>query len=191
MIRDLGRGIATRNPVWIMPLALPIVLFASGSWDMTILFAVAVPIMLIVTHLVALPFERWLPPDLEIVAMLVTGGVVITLAEQVLYMLGIVLATRPLLLFRAVSVSGVMLWPALIGTRAEPASRRLNRVLRLSLGFALGLILLAALRVPFVLGGFVPAGSVAGGLLLLAFGRVVINHFTVRRERIQREARER
>ncbi|TVR67448.1 MAG: hypothetical protein EA427_13755 [Spirochaetaceae bacterium] len=181
---DIGRGITARNPVWVVPLALPIALFASTTWEMALLFSIGVSVTVIVTHILAIPVERWLPPDLAIVAMLITGGVVITLAERVLYVSGIVPAARPLFLFRAISVSGVMLWPALIGSRTEPVTRRLNRVIGLVLGFVLGLLGLTLLRTSLIAYGFIPAGSLPFGLVVLALGRMAANRFMeVSRER--------
>ena len=183
MIREIGRGITERNPVWVVPLALPIVLFASSTWEMTVFFALAVPTAVFITHLVAIPLERWLPPDLMLLAMLLAGGVVVTLAERVLYASGIVLPTRPLLLFRAITVSGVMLWPMLVGSRHEPVSQRLNRVAGLVIGFVLGLILLALVRTSLVTAGFAPAGSLPFALIVLALGRIAVNQVMIGREK--------
>lgn len=187
MIRDIGRGITARNPVWVVPLALPIALFASTSWEMTLLFSVGVSVTVLSTHLLAIPVERWLPPDLAVVAMLLAGGVVITLTERVLYVFGVVPAARPLFLFRAITVSGVMLWPALIGNRGEPAARRMNRVVGLIFGFVTGLVLLTLVRTSLLRYGFIPAASLPFGLIVLAVGRMLANQFVIRRERAGEE----
>lgn len=189
MSGNLERGITARNPVWVVPLGLPAALFATQSWDMTILFAVSVIVVVIITHLVSMPIERWLPPDLGIVAMLITGGVVITIAELVLGATGIVLTGRALYLYRAITVSGVMLWPALIGKRDEPFSHRMNRVTGLALGFGLGVALLAIIRVPLVLSGVRPAHSLSFALFVLALGRILVNLVVMRRERSRKEER--
>lgn len=190
MIRDIGRGVLGRNPVWVTPLALPVVLFASTSWDTAILFAVALPVVVMVAHLVAIPVERWLAPDLAIVAILVAGGISVTFAEWVTYALGIVPAYRSILLFRAISVSGIMLWPIFAGFRGEAASLRLHRVAGLVLGFALGLVLLTLIRTSLISVGFIQAGSLPFGLFLLALGRILVNASVVLTNQRSRRGRE-
>ncbi len=182
MIREIGRGITVRNPVWVVPLALPIVLFASTTWEMTLLFSVAVPLVVILTHAVSYPLERWFPPDLSFMVTLLTAGIVVTLAERVLYAFGIVLPGRPLYIFRAIAVSGVMLWPAFIGTRDEPFLRRIYRVTGLAFGFMLGLLVLAIVRTLLISRGFTPAGAVSFAFLVLALGRMAVNQVVILRE---------
>ncbi|POR05443.1 hypothetical protein AU468_00785 [Alkalispirochaeta sphaeroplastigenens] len=181
MNRDIVRGIAEGNPLWVTPLALPIALFASQSWYMTALFALAVPLLVVLTHALAAFLERWFPPDYSFLVVLLTGGTLISLTELGLALAGIVLPTRGLYLFRSIAVSGVMLWPVREGRRREEsATERISRATGLAVGFLLGLVILSVMRIPVIQGGFKPAHSVAFGLFLLALGRIVVNKVSVR-----------
>ncbi|SIP89189.1 Rnf-Nqr subunit, membrane protein [Alkalispirochaeta americana] len=181
MNRDIIKGVAEGNPLWVTPLALPLALFASQSWYMTAIFALAVPLLLVLTHAIAALLERWFPPDYSLLVVLLVGGALISLTELGLAFAGIILPTRALYLFRSIAVSGVMLWPVREGCRrGESYADRICRITGLALGFLVGLVILSVIRIPIIQGGFKPANSVAFGLFLLALGRIVVNKVSVR-----------
>lgn len=174
----LLQGMTERNPVWMVPLALPLALHASQSMELSIALGVAVSLSLFLGGGAAILLEQKVAPDLMIVVLVMAVAAGLTVAELTLDALGVPLTLLSRLLLRATAVSGLVVHPGALGRRRGPVTTRLVRLAGLVCGFFAGLLLLTAgryllevLRVPV-------ASSVAAGFFLLAVGRMVINSFS-------------
>jgi hypothetical protein len=165
----------TRNPVWMVPLALPFVLFASQTYDEAVLFSITVLIAIPTVHGISFFVERWIPRHLRVIAVLLTAAVVMTIAEIVLVRIGYAPSQRTRYLLQALTVAGITVWPAFSSPAAESFRHRIGVAGGLALGFVLGFVPLAALRIALSRGGYVYADSVAVGFFLLALGRIAIS----------------
>lgn len=171
---EIGRYLLSRNPVWGVPLALPVVFFAGQSVERAILFGSLVVGVLIVTQTLSYFAESMLPRMLRIIPALIIAGGIVTIAEVVLYRMGISPGHRMLLMMRGVSVSGIVMWPTLRARRGERFMDRMQVVFGLVLGFVGGFAIFTAIRVALSSSGVGIADSVAFGFFLLALGRIVI-----------------
>lgn len=165
--------IATRNPVWVAPLALPIVLFGSQSIERAVAFAIIVAVTIPAVHLISFFAEAWLPRMLRIVPVLIIAAGVVTIVEAFALRAGVVQSDRFLLMLRATSVSGLVIAPTV---RARPGERFIDRmqiVLGLTVGFVVGFAAFTAIRVGIVAAGYGIGQSVAAGFLILAAGKMV------------------
>ena len=93
-MKQVGRYIISKNPVWTVPLALPIVLFASQSPEWAVLFGISVAIVVPTVHLISYFVESSLPRMLRIIPVLVIAGTVVTIVELFAIRIG-VLIVRP------------------------------------------------------------------------------------------------
>jgi len=171
---EFGRYVLSRNPVWGVPLALPIVFFAGQSLERAILFGALLVGVFIATQMLSFFAESVLPRMLRIVPALIIAGAVVTIAEVVLYRIGVSPGHRTLLMMRGIAVSGIMMWPTLRSPRGERFVDRMQVVFGLTAGFLGGFALFTAIRVTLSRAGFGIADSVAFGFFLLALGRIVI-----------------
>ncbi len=164
-----------RNPVWIVPLALPIVIYGSQTLRRALLFAVIIAIVVPLTHILWALIERSFPRALRLVPLLVIAALLLTIVEVILNLSGIYVSPRSLVLIRSLSVSGLLLYPAMISARDDLVSSHLRRVAGITIGFLAGFLLFALMRSLFslALGSF--PSTIAGGFFILAFGRIVIN----------------
>ncbi|MCG8479952.1 MAG: hypothetical protein MI724_12710 [Spirochaetales bacterium] len=174
-MKRFGRQLLSRNPVWVVPLALPIALFASQTVELAGLFAVLVLVVVPVTHGIAYFVEAWLPRYLRLVAVLIVSSTVLAVAEMVLHLVGWGIAGRSLYMMRAITVSGLVVWPTAAAPRDERFTDRLAVSFGLAVGFVIGFVPLAATRILFIRAGYRPADSVFMGFLLLAVGKIIIN----------------
>ncbi len=177
------RGITERNPIWMIPLALPLALHASQGTELAVVFSIAVSVVILVSVAVTAGIERWVPQDYVLVTLVVVAATVVTVVELVLGVLGVPLSRLSTYLLRSVAVCGLLVHPGAIGRRREPFTPRMVRVMGLALGFVLGLALLTAGRQLLRAAGVSTYQSVAVGLFLLALGRIVINAIRVSRGR--------
>lgn len=169
------RHAVTRNALWVTPLALPAALLASTTVELALLFGVVIAVTVPLAHLVSWPIERWLPRYVRLVVILVIASVIITLAETVIRAGGYQLAQRPLYVLRALTVSGLVVYPSIASPLGQRFSRRMAIVAGTVVGFLGGFFVFAALRIAVIAFGFVPGDSLAFGFLLLALGRIAIN----------------
>jgi hypothetical protein len=140
-----------------------------------VLFGAIVMVTVPVVHGISFFVEGQLPRHLRIVPLLVIAATVITLVELVLQRIGEPLPDRTRLLLRAVTVTGIMIWPTVASRAGETYRSRMAVATGLAVGFVVGFAPLAALRIALSRSGYVLADSVAIGFLLLAIGRAAIN----------------
>jgi Na+-translocating ferredoxin:NAD+ oxidoreductase RnfA subunit len=174
-VKQFSRQVLSRNPVWMVPLALPIVLYASQSVRTAILFGAVVVVTVPIVHGLSYFAERRLPRYLRIVPLLVIAATVLTLTELLLERIGEPLPDRTRLLLRAVTVTGIMIWPTVASRAGETLRSRVAVATGLAVGFVVGFAPLAAVRIALSRSGYILADSVAIGFLMLAIGRGVIN----------------
>ncbi|MCG8477869.1 MAG: hypothetical protein MI724_02150 [Spirochaetales bacterium] len=174
-MKRFGPQLLSRNPVWVAPLALPIALFASQTVELAALFAILVLVVVPLTHGISYFVEAWLPRYLRLVAVLIVASTVLAVAETVLRLGGWGIAGRSLYMMRAITVSGLVVWPTSVAPRDERFTDRLAVSCGLAVGFVIGFVPLAATRILFIGAGYRPADSVFMGFLLLAVGNIVIN----------------
>ncbi|MDA3949094.1 MAG: hypothetical protein PF508_07685 [Spirochaeta sp.] len=172
-MKQVGRYIVSKNPVWTVPLALPIVLFASQSPEWAVLFGVTVALVVPFVHVLSYFMESHLPRMLRIIPVLVIAGTVVTIVELFAIRAGVVPSDRMLLMLRAVSVSGIVIWPTIRAPRRERFVDRMQVVLGLTIGFVLGFALFSLIRFGIGQAGIGLANSVAMGFFLLAVGRMI------------------
>ncbi|MFO8042501.1 MAG: Rnf-Nqr domain containing protein [Alkalispirochaeta sp.] len=170
-----ARHMTTRNPVWMVPLALPFVLYASQSYDVAVLFSIAVVVIVPTVHAISFFAERWLPRHLRIIPVLLTAAVAVTVAEILLARLGQAASGRTGYMVQALAVAGITVWPAFSSPPGESFRHRLGVAGGLAAGFVLGFAPLAAVRIVLSRAGYMYADSVAVGFLLLALGRMGIS----------------
>ncbi|MFW5694139.1 MAG: Rnf-Nqr domain containing protein [Alkalispirochaeta sp.] len=169
-----ARHITTRNPVWMVPLALPFALYAGQAYDLALVFVVTVLITVPTVHGISFFVERWLPRHLRAIPVLLTGAVAVTIAEMVLIRVGFVPSARTRYLVQALAVAGITVWPTFASPAGESFRHRMAVAGGLAVGFVVGFVPLAALRIALSRGGYRYADSVAVGFLLLAVGRMLI-----------------
>ncbi len=172
-----SRHITTRNPVWMVPLALPFVLYAGQAYDLALLFAITVAITVPTIHGISFFVERRLPRHLRVVSVLLTGAVVVTIAEMVLVRLGQTPSDRTRYLIQALAVAGISVWPTFSSPAGESFPHRIAVAGGLAVGFVVGFAPLAAIRIALSRSGYHYADSVAVGFLLLAVGRMLISTY--------------
>lgn len=172
-----SRHMTTRNPVWMVPLALPFVLYASQSYDVAVLFSIMVVIIVPIVHGISFFAERWLPRHLRVIPVLLTAAVAVTLAEIVFVRLGQTFSGRTSYLVQALAVAGITVWPAFSSPPGESFRHRIGVAGGLAAGFVLGFVPLAAVRITLSRAGYIYADSVAVGFLLLAVGRMSISAY--------------
>lgn len=173
-MKKLLRHIGVRNPVWIVPLAIPIVLHGTQSFDRAILFSVVIAIVVPVTHALSFFVERSFPRSLTFLPLLTIAAVVLTLVEVVIGVSGIAAGPRTTALIRSLAVSGLLLYPTFSGTPSERFYDRMQRVGSVTIAFLLGFALFYAVRMvaSIVFGSL--AFTVAGGFFVLALGRMTV-----------------
>jgi Na+-translocating ferredoxin:NAD+ oxidoreductase RnfE subunit len=174
-VKQFSRQVLSRNPVWMVPLALPIVLYASQSVRTALLFGAVIVVTVPVVHGISFFAERRLPRHLRIIPLLVISATILTLVELLLQRIGEPLPDRTRLLLRAVSVAGIMIWPTVASRAGETFRSRVAVAMGLAVGFLVGFAPLAAVRIALSRSGYVLADSVAIGFLMLAVGRAAIN----------------
>lgn len=169
--------LGVRNPVWIVPLALPIVLYGTQTGDRALLFGVVITLVVPMAHALSYPLERVFPRSLHLIPLLTIAAVLVTLAELVIDLSGIVAGPRTILFMRSLVVSGLLLYPGTIRRGGRPARGFPDRMLRVGatttaflLGFSLFFVIRSILSVPFATFG----DTVAGGFLILAAGRIAV-----------------
>lgn len=166
--------ITERNPVWVVPLALPIVLYAGQSLERALLFAGIVTVVLPSVHVISYFAESLLPRTLRIIPVLAVAGTVVTIVELFVLRAGVPATDRLVLIMRATSVSGIVIWPTIRAQEGERFVDRLEIVVGLLLGFLLGFTVFTAIRLVARNAGFGLANSVAFGFFILAIGRMGI-----------------
>ena len=169
------RQLVTRNPVWVVPLALPVTLFASQTTELAALFVILILIAVPVTHGISYFVEAWLPRYLRLVAVLIVASTVVSITEMILFLSGWGVTGRSLYMMRAITVSGLVVWPTSASPRGERFTDRLAVAFGLAVGFVIGFAPLAAARILLIRAGYRPADSVFMGFLLLAVGKIIIN----------------
>jgi len=170
--------LGVRNPVWIIPLAMPIVLYGTQTGDRALLFGVVVALVIPITHALSWPLERVFPRSLHLVPLLTIAAVLVTMAELVIDLSGVFAGPRTIVLLRSLVVSGLLLYPGSVGPGAVRNERFSERMLRIGattaaflVGFALFFVIRRVAAVPF--GTF--SDTVAGGFLILAIGRMTVS----------------
>lgn len=167
--------VGARNPVWIVPLALPIAIFASANLDRAILFAWFLPAAVVVAHGASAPIERLLPRRFRFPLFVMVSAAVVTIGELLLARFGALPEGIDLVMLRATTVSGAMTWPALSPLPHDLWQDRLTRGIGVSLGFVLGLAVLTTVRLIIAATGLQTGQSVAIPFLILAVGRIGID----------------
>lgn len=175
--------VGPRNPVWIVPLSLPIALFASASVEWALLFGWFVPAAVVVSHAAGATVERWIPRRLRLPGFMLLAAIIVTLLELLVQRSGARLESLSLLMVRATTVSGVMVWPALVAGPRELWRERMTRAVGVSLGFVVGLTVLALVRRAAGALGIGGGDTVALGFLVLALGRIGLTALRGRRRR--------
>lgn len=171
------RHVTSRNPVWIVPLALPIVLYASTSVERAVLFAAAVVVTVPLSHAVSFFVERWLPRYLRMVPLLVVAAVVVTVFELLVLSFGYPLSDRSRYLLQALTVTGITVWPTGAAPLDESWPERLSVATGLAAGFLVGFVPIAAVRIVLSRVGYGYADALFVGFLLLAIGRAALNAY--------------
>lgn len=165
----------SRNPVWMVPLALPIVLYASQSLDLAITFGIAVALVVPAVHSVSFFAERALPREVRLLPVLVLTATLITVWEMLILRFGVELTGRSAFMLEGITVSALVLSPTVAAPERESYAHRMKRAAGLSVGFLLGFVPVVVLRVLLGLSGYQYANSLFVGFLLLAVGRIAIN----------------
>ncbi|HKK48625.1 MAG TPA: Rnf-Nqr domain containing protein [Alkalispirochaeta sp.] len=172
-----SRHMTTRNPVWMIPLALPFVLYAGQAYDLALLFSVTVAITVPTIHGISFFVERWLPRHLRAISVLVIGAVVVTIVEMVLVRMDQAPSDRTRYMVQALAVAGITVWPTFSSPAGESFRHRMAVAGGLAVGFVVGFVPLAAIRIALSRSGYHYADSVAVGFLLLAVGRMLISTY--------------
>ena len=178
------RQLTSRNPVWMVPLALPLVLFASRSIRTAILFSVVVIAVVPLVHSISYFLERQLPRYLRLVSLLIVAATVMTVVELVLVAMGQALTEGTASLLQAMTVMGIMIWPTIGSPLNETFQYRMSIAAGLAVGFVLGFVPLVLVRYLLFSAGYRWADALFVGFLLLTIGRVAVN--VVRRSRRER-----
>ena len=176
-MKGSGRQVLFRNPVWGVPLALPVALFASQTAVLAGLFTILVLVVVPISHAISYFVEAWLPRYLRLFAVLIVTSAVLTVAEMVLNLAGWEIVGRPLYMMRALTVSGLVIWPTMAAARGERFTERLTVAFGLVGGFVIGFLPLATARILLIRAGYRPADSVFMGFLLLAVGKIIVNMY--------------
>lgn len=182
-MNPVGLHLGPRNPVWVVPLALPLAIFASGELNRALLFVWLLPAAVVLAHAIAAVVEPWVPRRLRIAVMAIVAAAVVTVAEVILRRTQIGSTSETLLMVRLIAVSGAMVWPALAAHSDEGWRVRFLRAVGVAVGFAVGLTILTAARLSLAAIGLQPGDSVAVGFLVLAAGRIVVFMIRDRRRR--------
>lgn len=173
-----------RNPVWMIPVALPFAVYASSSLSALALFSVLFVTVLPAAEALAALVEPSLPRSTRRFAPLMIAAVLVTVVEIVLVRVGGGMDLRTLLFLRALPVCTTTLSSLpRRETGPVPIGPRVVHTFAGALGIALGTIALAAVRLPLAALGVDLLISASGAFLVLAAGRSVINVATIRRER--------
>lgn len=174
------RNLWTRNPVAVVPLALPIVLYGTQRVDTALLFGIGVPIVTLLVHALSWSAERILPRHARIVPVLMIAAAIVTLLELVVALFVGPVPVRSTYMVRAMVVSGMITWPTVASPRGERFADRMATVAGLGAGFLLGFVPLAMVRVGLNRAGFTLSDSLAIGFLLMAAVRIGMNIFRAR-----------
>lgn len=164
--------ITERNPVWVVPLALPFVLYAGQSLERALLFAGIITVVLPSVHVISYFAESLLPRTLRIIPVLVIAGTVVTIVQLFVVQSGVPATDRLVLIIRATSVSGIVIWPTIRAPESERFLDRLETVIGLLIGFIVGFAVFTAIRLAARTAGIDLANSVAFGFFILAIGRM-------------------
>lgn len=169
--------LGVRNPVWIVPLAIPIVLYGTQTADRAVLFGLVVAIVVPLSHAISYFLERVFPRSLYLLPLLTVAAVLVTLVELVINISVISAGPRTIALIRSLVVSGLLLYPATNGSAGVMGERfreRMTRVGSITLAFVVGFAAFYLLRAlsSTIVRSF--ADTVAGGFLILAAGRMTI-----------------
>jgi Na+-translocating ferredoxin:NAD+ oxidoreductase RnfE subunit len=175
------RHIVARNPVWMVPLGLPFVLYGGQSWTLAALFAGAVLLVVPLAHALSFFIERQLPHHARLLPVLLAAATCITVLQLILSASGIVLSDRQDLMVEALTVSGLVVWPTIAAPTDETFSQRMAVAVGIAVGFVAGFVPLATVRLLAAAGGYQLAVSAFGGFVLLAVGRMVISGLRRRR----------
>ena len=173
------RHVTSRNPVWMVPLALPVVLYASQTVYLAVLFTALVAIAVPTVHGVSYFAERWLPRHLRLVSLLLVAAVVVTILERILQSLGDIVPQRTHSMIQALTVTAIMVWPTIAAPVEETFRHRMAVAAGLAAGFVVGFVPLAAVRILLSRGGYLFADTLFVGFLLLAVGRMAINLYRI------------
>ncbi len=181
-MKTISEQVLQRNPVWVMPLALPLVIFGSESFDRALLFVMVLGIGLPVIHMVSFFAEGRLPRMLRIIPVVIVAAAVFSVLEMVFLVPSSQENQRLLLMVRGATVSGIVIVPTIRSRPGERISERMQHVIGLTLGFLLGFALFTIMRlgVQFLVGEAV--SSVAAGFFILALGRIAWNAVHTERE---------
>lgn len=169
--------LGVRNPVWIVPMALPIVLYGTQTGDRAILFGTVIALVMPMTHALSYPLERVFPRSHRLIPLLTIAAILVTIAELVIDVSGVAAGPRTILLLRSLVVSGLLLYPGVAVRNEVTGERFSDRMLRVGsttaaflAGFAVFYVVRSIASVPF--GPL--TDTVAGGFLILAVGRMAI-----------------
>jgi len=174
-VKGITEFVLNRNPVWVVPLALPLVLYGSGSVEQAVLFVMLVGIGVPVIHMVSFFAERWLPRMFRLVPVLIVAGTVFTVFEMVFLVPAEGVSERLLLMVRGASVSGIVIVPTIGSPEDERFIDRMRQVAGLTVGFVLGFVLFTAIRLGFTILVGRELQPVALGFFVLALGRIAWN----------------
>ena len=163
-----------RNPLWVLSLALPILFHASVEIKTTVLFAVAVPILMILVHCISYVIEMMVVSWVRVSIVLLVAAIIITVAELLLQFNGLLKAENTLFIFRSFVVSGLVIWPTIVSVAKETFRVRMKRVLVLSASFCIGLSLFAGIRIVIGSIEFPFMYTVTAGFWLFALCRIVM-----------------
>jgi hypothetical protein len=171
-MKTIAEHVVQRNPVWVMPLALPLVIFGSESPERALLFVMVVGIGLPVIHMVSFYVEGRLPRMLRIVPVVIVAAAVFSVLEMLFLPPVSQESQRLVLMVRGAAVSGIVIVPTIRSRPGERFSERIQHVLGLTIGFILGFALFTVLRLGLVVLVGQAVSPVAAGFFLLALGRI-------------------
>ncbi len=179
------RAMRDHNPVIIVPLMLPMALYGSRSVEGAVLFGIAVPVILLLTAILVLFSERFLPPHATSFALMVVAVIFVTALEWFFAVIEFSITPLGMLLFRATVVSGILVQPGFLGGRREPKTPRFIRISGAILSYSLILLVLTLTRVAFRVLGVQSFGGVAVGFIILAIFRFIFIRAQATNEEVQ------
>lgn len=174
-MKTISEQILNRNPVWVIPLALPLVIFGSESLQRALLFVMILGIGLPVIHMISFFAEGRVPRMIRLIPVMIVAAAVFSALEMIFLVPTAQESQRLLLMVRGAAVSGIVIVPTIRSQPGERFTERMQHVIGLTIGFLLGFVLFTALRlgVSFMVGDAV--SSVAAGFFILALGRIAWN----------------
>ncbi len=183
-MRIIVHHLFQKNPVWVAPMVLPVLLFGSGSMERALLFIILIGLGLPTVHVISFFIEAHLPRSFRLFSVLVVAASIFTVLEILFVPAGgddPGAISRLTLLVRGLSVSGIVILPTVRAPRGERFSERIQHVLGLTLGFILGFVVFVALRLGLQQLAGREIQPVVAGFFLLAAGRIGYNLFPVYR----------